>query len=263
VLVALAAMFVPTPAFAGSQVPEGGVRPESVRRAEVQVATDSVPSAGWFHVTGRRLPAGTAAVRYRNMAVQGQVGVADHGPGPLSLWLRAPGAPGSVITLGLEALAADGAVLSSIGVISVVTGNSMLPLPVSSGVGRRVVIHSDQQQVWLVEADGRVVDTFLMSGRRVRTESGLDQPGLFTAYSKSGTMRYCERRCGTAKFMVRYQTGLAGAVGLHGIPIERGKPVQSPADLGWPLSHGCARLDLDKAREVFMWVGVGTLVVVL
>ncbi len=262
-LVALATVCVPAPAFAVLQVPVGGSRIDSVRRAELRVAPDSVASAGWFHVVGRRLPAGTVAVRYRNAAVPSQVGVADHGPGQLSLWLRAPGAPGSVITLELDALDAAGAPVVSLGSVSTVTGNAMLPVPTNSGIGRRIVIHSDRQQVWLVEADGRVVDTFLMSGRRVRTASGLDQPGLFAAYSKSGTMRYCERRCGTARHMVRYQEGLAGAVGLHAIPVEKGRPVQSVSDLGWPLSHGCARLDPDKAREVFMWAGIGTVVVVL
>lgn len=262
-LAALAAMAVPTTAFAGAQVPVAGPRIESVRRAELQVASDSVPSAGWFHVVGRTLPLGTVTVRYRNVAVASQVGVADHGPGPLSLWFRAPGLPGTRLTIQLEALAANGSVVASLGSVVVVTGNAMLPLPQNSGIGRRVVVHSDQQQVWLVEADGRVVDTFLMSGLRVRTASGLDQPGVFTAYSKSGTMRYCEGRCGTARFMVRYQAGFRGAVGLHGIPVENGREVQSVADLGWPLSHGCARLDTSKAREVFMWTGVGTLVVVL
>lgn len=262
-LAALAAMLVPATAFAGAQGPVAGPRIDGVRRAELQVATDSVASAGWFHVVGRTLPFGTVKVRYRNPAVVTQVGLADHGPGPLSLWFRAPGPPGTKVTIQFEALASNGATVGALGSVTVTTGNAMLPLPANSGFGRRLVVHSDQQQVWLVEADGHVVDTFLMSGLRVRTESGLDQPGLFTAYSKSGTMRYCDRRCGTARFMVRYQAGFRGAVGLHGIPVENGREVQSVADLGWPLSHGCARLEASKAREVFMWTGVGTVVVVL
>lgn len=263
VLVALVVTSTPSTAFANSSSWHADSYTRSVRRAEVEVAPDSVPTAGWFHFTGRSVPAGTVAIRYRNVAVPGQVGEADQAPGPLSLWLRAPGLPGSTMTIQLEAIDARRVVVASLGSITVVTGNALLPLPTNSGFGRRLVIHSDQQQVWLVEADGRVLDTFLMSGRRVRTASGLDQPGLFRAYSKSGTMRYCDGRCGTAKFMVRYQTGFAGAVGLHGIPIEKGRPVQSVADLGWPLSHGCARLEESKAREVFMWANLGTVVVVL
>ena len=257
-------MAVPSTAFANSSSSwHADSYTRSVRRAEVEVAPDSIASAGWFHLTGRTVPAGTLTVRYRNAAVVNQVGEADHGPGPLSLWVRAPGVPGSKVTLHLEAVGAFGAVIASLGSVTVVTGNALLPLPANSGIGRRLVIHSDQQQVWLVEADGRVADTFLMSGRRVRTASGLDQSGLFRAYSKSGTMRYCDGRCGTARYMVRYQAGSAGAVGLHGIPVENGRQVQSTADLGWPLSHGCARLEASKAREVFMWANLGTLVVVL
>ena len=262
-LVALVVMAAPSTALASSSSWHADSYTRSVRRSEVALAPDSVPNAGWFHLTGRSVPAGTVAVRYRNVAVLSQVGEADHGPGPLSLWLRAPGVPGSSVTIQLEALDIRGTVIASLGSITVVTGNALLPLPSNSGFGRRLVIQSDQQQVWLVESDGRVLDTFLMSGRRVRTASGLDQSGLFHAYSKSGTMRYCDRRCGTAKYMVRYQAGFSGAVGLHGIPVENGRLVQSTADLGWPLSHGCARLEASKAREVFMWANLGTLVVVL
>jgi L,D-transpeptidase catalytic domain len=228
----------------------------------LELEDDSVPNAGWFHVGGFTLPTGTVMVRYSNVDRAIQTGLADHGPGPLSFWFRAPGPPGSAITIRMEALNGMGGVIGNLGTIRLTTGNEMLPLPVNSGSGRRMVVHSDAQQVWLVEDDGRVSDTFLMSGRRIRTASGFDQTGLFRVYSKSRSMRYCEGRCGRANYMVRYQRTTRSAVGSHSLPLERGKVVQGVEDLGWPLSHGCSRLEESKALAVYRWASVGTIVVV-
>ncbi len=226
------------------------------------MARDSVPAAGWFHVTGVTVPKGTAIIRYRNVNRVIQVGLAYHSAGPLSFWFRAPGAPGSRITIRLEALDGYARPLRTLGTITLRTGNAMMPLPKGSGSGRRVVVHSDQQQVWLVEANGRVSDTFLMSGRRIRTASGYDQPGVFRVYSKSRTMWYCEETCGYAHDMVRYQR-TRSSVGSHSLPIERGAVVQGTQDLGWPLSHGCSRLTDVKARAMYAWAPIGTVVIVL
>lgn len=230
--------------------------------AHLELEPDSVPGAGWFHVGGFTLPTGTAMIRYSNVDKPSQVGLADHPAGPLSFWFRAPGPPGSTISVRLEALNGMGGVIGNLGSIELHTGNAMLPLPPASGTGKRMVIHSDAQQVWLVEADGTVTDTFLMSGRRVHTASGVDQTGVFRVYSRSRTMRYCDGRCGTAPYMVRYQRTPRSAVGTHGLPVERGRPVQGADDLGWPLSHGCTRLDDAKALEVYRWATVGTVVIV-
>lgn len=229
----------------------------------VVMAKNSIPSAGWFHVVNRTLPAATRYVRYQNVNRTLQTGVAAHGPGPLNLWFRAPGPKGSKVTIRLQALDAYGRVVAEVGRITLTTGNTMLPLPRYSGTGRRMVVHSDAQQVWLVEADGRVSDTFLMSGRRIPTASGYDQAGTFKVYSRSTTMYYCaEGRCGTANFMVRYQR-TRSSVGTHSLPTERGVLAQGVQDLGWPLSHGCTRLEYSKAAKVFMWAPIGTTVVVL
>ena len=229
---------------------------------QLELEADSVPEAGWFHVGGFTLPTGTVMIRYRNVDRAIQTGLADHGPGPLSFWFRAPGAPGSTITIRMEALNGMGGVLGNLGTIELTTGNELLPLPSNSGAGRRMVVHSDAQQVWLVEDDGSVSDTFLMSGRRVRTASGFDQVGVFRVYSRSRTMRYCEGRCGRANYMVRYQRTTRSAVGSHSLPFERGGVVQGVEDLGWPLSHGCTRLEESKALAVYRWAAIGTVVIV-
>ncbi len=247
------------PSTAEAPVPTSELPPVGV-----QQAADSVPAAGWFHVTNATVPPGASVVRYRNVDRAIQTGMAAHLPGPLSLWFRALGAPGSAITVQLEALDGFGQVLADLGTVTVMTGDDMLPLPEGSGEGRRMVIGSDQQQVWLVEADGSVSDTFPMSGRRIPTASGADQSGVFRVYSKSKHLRYCEDGiCGTAEHMVRYQRTAHASVGTHSLPTEYGQPVQSVYDLGWPISHGCTRLEASKATEVYRWADFGTIVIVM
>ena len=253
------------PSVAASPAPSSPATDPTAQRdiPSVVLAPDSVPSAGWFHVTGRPVPLGTAMLRYRNVDRLLQTGVTFHPAGPLSLWFRAPGPPGSRITIRIEALNRWGSVIGTIGTITVSTGDAMLPLPAGTGDVKRMVVDSEAQQVWLVEADGTVRDSFLMSGRRLPTASGVEQPGLFTVYSKSRTMQYCAGRCGTASFMVRYQRTPVSSVGSHSLPTEGGELVQGVEDLGWPLSHGCTRLEASKAEAVYRWATIGTLVVVL
>lgn len=192
-----------------------------------------------------------------------QTGIAAHAPGHLSFWFRAPAPSGTALTVRLQALDVSGAVIAELGSIALTTGSQLLPLPTGSGSGRRIVIDIRAQQMWLVESDGRVSATFLMSGRRVPTASGYDLRGTFSVYSKSYQMWYSEGgRSGTAYYMTRWQRTVS-SVGSHSLPIENGVVIQSEADLGWPLSSGCARLSRARAEQVYRWAAIGTTVVVV
>jgi len=226
----------------------------------LRLADDSQSDAGLFHLIGPEVPTDADHVRYRNADKSIQVGLVPHEPGPLDLWLRAPAPFGSTITLVVEAMSGDDTVVKSLGRITLLTGNRLLPLPADSGSGRRMVIDITAQQVWLVESSGRVASTFLMSGRRRPTESGYELRGRFRVYSKSERLWTPEGASG--RFMVRYQRTVS-SVGTHGIPSVRNQLVQSIDDLGWPLSDGCARLAFNDAKRVYGWAGVGTVVVVV
>lgn len=51
----------------------------------------------------------------------------------------------------------------------------------------------------------------------------------------------------------------AGATenGIHELPLANGYR-ESPRDMGWPVSHGCVRLNVGDAQEVYNWTEVGT-----
>lgn len=130
-------------------------------------------------------------------------------------------------------------------------------LPAASGTGRRIVFAIGAQRVWLVDAGGRVVRTYPVSG------SVYDNlhPGSYEVYSRS---RYATGIDGSGdmQYFVRFAHGEQAAIGFHSIPTQDGHPVQTRAQLGTPLSHGCVRQAPRDARRLWHFAPVGTRVVV-
>ena len=130
-------------------------------------------------------------------------------------------------------------------------------LPQGSGHGRRVVFSEGQQRVWLVGAHDAVRSTYLVSGSLY---DNLD-PGTYAVYSRS-EQAWGIDDSGSMKYFVRFATGDNAAIGFHDIPIDDGMPVQTVAELGTPLSHGCIRQRRSDAKRLWDFAPVGTKVVV-
>lgn len=131
-------------------------------------------------------------------------------------------------------------------------------LPADSGSGRRVVFSETQQRVWLVDDAGRTIRSYLVSGSAT---DNLD-PGTYEVFSRS---RYAVGidDSGTMEYFVRFTHGDAGgAIGFHTIPVDDGVPVQTAAELGTPLSHGCVRQRTTDAIALWDFAPIGTTVVV-
>ena len=132
-------------------------------------------------------------------------------------------------------------------------------LPVGSGSGRRVVFSETAQRVWLVEADGTVARTYLVSGS---VEDNL-HPGTYEVYSRS-RHAYGIEDSGTMEWFVRFTRGPSGAaIGFHDIPVKGGLPLQTRAQLGTPQSHGCIRQRERDARALWRFAALGTTAVVV
>lgn len=124
---------------------------------------------------------------------------------------------------------------------------------------RHVVYDRGSQWVWLIDADGRMVDSYPVSGH---PESPL--PGRYSVTSKSeDAISY--NRLVTMEHMVRFTTDEDGDyIGFHSIPRGwRDTPVQTEAQLGDFLSLGCVRQRDDEAERLFEWASIGTAVVVI
>ena len=131
-------------------------------------------------------------------------------------------------------------------------------LPAGSGEGRRIVFSQSRQRVWLVDDAAQVVRTYLVSGSAY---DNLD-PGSFRVYSRSENAVGIDDS-GTMQYFVRFTTGDEGAaIGFHDIPVDDGTPVQTLAQLGTPLSHGCIRQRREDAKALWEFAPIGTTVVV-
>ncbi len=132
------------------------------------------------------------------------------------------------------------------------------PVPANSGAGRRIIYSNSEQRVWLVEDDGSVTDTYLVSGRR-----GVPSPGAYQVFSKS-ELAYAGHDGVTMSHMVRFAHGRSLAIGFHAIPTTgSGRPLQSEDELGEYRSLGCVRQSPGHAAELYDWAVIGTQVVVL
>lgn len=131
-------------------------------------------------------------------------------------------------------------------------------LPADSGEGYRVVFSESRQRVWLVAEGGAVRRTYLVSGS---IYDNLD-PGTYEVYSRSEDAIGIDDS-GTMEWFVRFTQGPSGAaIGFHSIPVDDQGPVQTVAQLGTPLSHGCIRQDEADALALWDFAPIGTTVVV-
>lgn len=132
-----------------------------------------------------------------------------------------------------------------------------IDLPTNSGEGRRAVFDLSSQRVWIVGSGNQVERTYLVSG------SVLDnlEPGTYSVYSRSRHAVGIDDS-GTMEYFVRFTRGDNAAIGFHNIPVKDGEPLQTRAQLGTPLSHGCIRQAEGDAIAMWEFAQIGTTVVV-
>lgn len=130
-------------------------------------------------------------------------------------------------------------------------------IPANSGSGRRVVYSVSAQRVWLVNDDGSLHGTWLVSGRR-----GEPNPGNYSVFSRSRHAR-AEAPGITMEFMVRFVRTSGLPIGFHSIPVNRrGNQIQSIEELGTFQSLGCVRQRYEDAVTMWEFAQIGTPVIV-
>ncbi len=135
-----------------------------------------------------------------------------------------------------------------------------VPLPIFSGMGRRIVYDMGAMHVWLVEADGTVTKDYPVSGHKARKQPGVGEFWVFSKSRYTGVANSPTRM----EFMVRFARGGTGAaIGFHSIPTKHGRPIQSAEQLGRSLSAGCVRQENGNAQFLFDWAPEGTKVYVV
>jgi lipoprotein-anchoring transpeptidase ErfK/SrfK len=133
-------------------------------------------------------------------------------------------------------------------------------LPANSGSGRRVVYSKTQQTVWALDDNNTVIKVHRVSGKQTPFDPA---PGVYRVYSRSRYTYSINNPSITWGYMIRFAKGARGGnIGLHEIPMQNGRPMQSVAQLGQPLSGGCVRQAVPDAVWMWNWAGIGTVVVV-
>jgi lipoprotein-anchoring transpeptidase ErfK/SrfK len=131
-------------------------------------------------------------------------------------------------------------------------------IPPGSGAGRRVVYPVTQQRVWLVNEDGSLHGTWLVSGR-----AGEPNPGTYSVFSRSRHAR-AQKPGITMEYMVRFVRTAGLPIGFHSIPVNRrGVQIQTVEQLGTFQSLGCVRQRYEDAVVMWDFAQIGTPVVVL
>jgi hypothetical protein len=130
--------------------------------------------------------------------------------------------------------------------------------PDGSGAGRRIVFDQSDQRVWLVDGDGSVERTYLVSGSRFANL----HPGTYAVQSRSRHAGAFDGS-GTMEYFVRFATGFSAPIGFHSVPKDNsGVLEQTKAQLGTRLSAGCVRQWLPDAIALWDFAPIGTKVIV-
>jgi hypothetical protein len=132
-------------------------------------------------------------------------------------------------------------------------------VPADSGTGRRVVYSKSRMRVWMIDAAGSLVNTYLVSGRVSQPELG-----TYSVFSRSSFTCHKGDSSICMRWMVRFTRGPSGDnIGFHEIPRRNGVPMQSDSQLGQALSGGCVRQRTADAQFMWGWADIGTRVVVI
>lgn len=156
-----------------------------------------------------------------------------------------------------------------------------LDVPANSGTGKRIVYSKACQRTWIIEADGTVARTYLVSGRLTWNQPTpnnpanqfepqpryyADPPAYYRVWSQSSYTCNIKRPYICWRYMVRFTKGPEGDnIGFHEIPIntDTGRAVQTVSQLGMALSSGCVRQAPEDALFLWRWVRDGDRVVVV
>lgn len=128
------------------------------------------------------------------------------------------------------------------------------PLVPAPGI-KTIVLDKSDQTVTLYNADGTPLDRFPCA-------SGHTYPrvGTYEVTSRKESSMYLGDRSTFTDFVIFTKADTGTNIGFHSIPHDgQGNDI---GGLGVPESHGCVRLNDDKAAFIYQWAPNGTMVIV-
>ncbi len=164
----------------------------------------------------------------------------------------------SIETASLDTIAVPTETAAPKTVAAVVTPEATPAPPPGSGSGYRIVFDQSDQRVWLINDDGSVERTYLVSGSLTDNL----QPGSYKVQSRSRHAVAFDSS-GSMEYFVRFTTGVNAPIGFHSVPVDNsGALEQTKEQLGTRLSAGCVRQWRPDAIALWDFAPVGTSVIV-
>lgn len=118
---------------------------------------------------------------------------------------------------------------------------------------KRIVIDLSEQRLYLYENDKVVKDYLVSTGK-----PGMATPqGKFKIYTKN-PRRWSKMASLWMPFWMMIEP--TKGIGIHELPEWPSGYKEGADHLGQPVSHGCIRLGVGAAQEVYNWAELGTMV---
>lgn len=125
----------------------------------------------------------------------------------------------------------------------------------STGGRRTVAISRSAQYVWVYDEDGALLDQF-----QCATGIYYPLPGEYVVSTRKLSSVSPDDGSRFRYFTVFARSHRGVAIGFHSIPVDTsGNKV---GGLGAPISHGCVRVEEEKAQFLYGWATPGSAVVV-
>lgn len=121
--------------------------------------------------------------------------------------------------------------------------------------GKYIDISLTHQNMVIFE-DGKVLDAFLISSGRKGFNTPIGTFKIENKYPRAWSKNY-------SLWMPNWMAFLpTGQMGIHELPEWPGGYKEGANHLGTPVSHGCVRLGVGPAKQVYDWAEIGTPVVI-
>ncbi len=147
------------------------------------------------------------------------------------------------------------------------TGNSEVILTTNTVAPNEIRVAKAQNDVELNRFEGKYIDVSLKNQQLCRVDSGqliacyVISSGKASMPTPTGTFHITSKS--PRQFSNKYKMWMpwweqfSGDYGLHELP-ETDTWKEVPDHLGTPISHGCVRLGVGPAEEVYNWTEIGT-----
>jgi len=155
-----------------------------------------------------------------------------------------------------ETLALPGGGTVELTVVTTPAGEKQVPKPFTPGLysGKYIEINLAKQTLYRFDGE-QLVSAHQVSTGKWSTPTPIGEFNINNKIGRAYSRRY-------NLYMPYWMSFIGGKYGIHELPEFANGRKEGEGHLGTPVSHGCIRLGVEEAQQVYDWVEVGTPVVI-